>query len=69
MDKIVKIQRPTTPADAPLLVWDKDRRFVEYHELTGWMRKQFGNDMIAFFTARRQEGRWVIGDRTTAQDW
>jgi hypothetical protein len=69
MDRIVKIVRPINQVDAPLIVHDQGRHFVEYHDLTVRLKRQFAEDTTGYFKARRQEGRWIIGDRTEAQNW
>ena len=71
---IVKVQRPLMPTDGPWCVYGKGRqnmRLVAPDKVPRPVKEAMGDDLKAYFHARWDQARgiWMMGQRTTEQDW
>lgn len=68
---IVKVQRPVTPPDAPLLVYDRTRTYLATLEQAGQpeLLQRLGRDLKGYFAAAVIDGRLVVRQRVPAQPW
>lgn len=69
MPEIVKVQRPISPSDAPLLVYghwgDNKKLMAQTEEIVAKM----GDAMKAYFHATWTGKTWCIRDRAPDQEW
>lgn len=65
MPTTVKVEK-TTGRMAPLVVFDREKRFIEGVALADCPRilAELGEEPFGYFEAERGLGRWEIGQRT-----
>ncbi len=67
--KIIKVQVSLSCPQDPLLVYDREKRFVEMHDQTEAILEALAGSPKGYFEAERDLGKWVIGKRVEDQDW
>jgi hypothetical protein len=65
----MKVKVTRMKAMPTITVADRDRRFVEVHDLTRRILDMLGQDEVAYFEAERGLGQWEIGERVSDEDW
>lgn len=68
--KIVKVQLPVIPKDAPALAYTEDRRNVTEIPVTDELREKMGDDVKRYFWATfDRNGVMFLGEVAPWQDW